>query len=103
MNNEYGLDFMRGLQGQYTQPNNNSGLWNSFTNGMSNSFNTDALGTLGGIGDLAGGLFSMYQGNNIMGMYEDQLDISKDKWATSKAELEHLKNTRSRLTSQYNR
>ena len=56
---------------------------------------------LGGFSNLAGGLYSMYQGNKMMGMYEDQLDMEKEKWGISKDELNKLNNTKARLNAQY--
>ena len=58
-------------------------------------------GLLGGAADIGTGLFSIWGGNKLLGMYEDQLDMNKDKWAQSKQELEHLRKTRSRLNASY--
>ncbi len=77
------------------------GLFNDFTSGLGKSFNTDFMGTLGGVGDIATGLYGMYQGNQVLGMYEDQLDINKDKWKEAKGELAHKRGTRSHLTASY--
>jgi len=53
-----------------------------------------------GIG-MASSLGQLYVGLKSLGIAEDELDIKKDQWAMSKAELQHMQETRKRLTSSY--
>ncbi len=86
--------------GNFGQSSSNS-LWDSFNKGMGNSFDTDFMGTMGGAANIATGLYGMYQGNKMMGMYEDNLDMAKEQWGEKKAELAHLRDTRKRITNSY--
>ncbi len=88
----------------YNQPSTTGGLFDYFQGDdfakMGESFGSFGQG-LGGVASLAGGLYSMYQGNQMLGMYEDQLDIQKEKWAETKTELAHNKQTRANASNAY--
>lgn len=72
-----------------------------FGNLMGATGANQTLGTIGGLGNIASGLYNMYAGNKMLDMYEDQLDISKDKWKQNKQELQHLRGTRDRIGQSY--
>ena len=60
-----------------------------------------SVGTLGKIGTLGASLGGIYVGLKSLGIAEDELDIKKDQWAMSKAEMQHMQATRKRLTASY--
>jgi hypothetical protein len=48
-----------------------------------------------------GSLASIYSGFQMLDMYGDQLDIAKDQWATTKEELNRVRNVRNKLNESY--
>jgi len=59
---------------------------------------------LGSFGKLTSGLASLgsiYIGLKSLGIAEEELAIKQDQWKMSKAELEHMQNTRRKLTASY--
>ena len=61
------------------------------------NFNSLLGGALG-LGQL---LMGWSQWGDMKDIMEDQLGIQKDRWATTKEELQHLRDTRKRLGSEY--
>lgn len=73
------------------------------TSWMGDSFSNlnNTLGTLGKIGGGISSLAGIYSGFKMMGMAEDELDIKKDQWKMAKEELQHMQESRKRITAGY--
>ncbi len=79
--------------------NSNEGLLNDFMGG--NGFG-DMMGVGKGLWNMYSGYKSLGQQDDMMDMYQQQVDISQDKWNMTKAELNRLKGVRNNLTYGYN-
>jgi hypothetical protein len=69
-----------------------------------NSFWGRNADTFSGIANVAQGLGSLaniYSGFKMLDMYEDQLDMAKQQWATTQQELARIKKVRDTLNSSY--
>lgn len=61
----------------------------------------NSLGTIGKIGGGISSLAGIYSGFKMLGMAEDELDIKKDQWSMAKEELQHMQESRKRITAGY--
>jgi hypothetical protein len=69
-----------------------------------NSFwgrNADTFSGLANIGQGIGSLANIYQGMQMMDMYEEQLGMAKEKWAITKDELNRIRKTRDKINTSY--
>lgn len=95
--------------GNYNPPTSQDFASTAFTDtGTTGGFFGDSFkdlnSTLGTAGKLLGGFSSLAQiglGFKALGMADDELDIKKDQWKESKAELNHLRATRKRISDSY--
>lgn len=73
------------------------------TSWMGDSFSNlnNSLGTLGKISGGISSLAGIYSGFKMLGMAEDELDIKKDQWNMAKQELQHMQESRKRITAGY--
>ena len=59
------------------------------------------LGTFGKIGGAAASLGQIYVGLKSLDIANQELAIKKDQWDMSKKELQHMQDTRKKLTASY--
>jgi hypothetical protein len=75
-----------------------TGLWDSLTSSLqSPGFYQGAGQFMGGLGSLG----NMALGFKGLGLLEDQLDLQRNQWNESKAELDTMRQARNKLNTQY--
>ena len=90
--NEYDMSMKDGTLGM--------GLDNSTGGLFSNLSNT--IGTVGGLSNIATGLYSMYAGNKMLKLYEHQSDVADERLAMTKTELAHKQKVRAYNSKNWN-
>ena len=77
--------------------NESTGLMDYFG---SDSFSNFGKG-LGAIGSLGTGLYGMYQGNKMLDLYGEQMDMANEQWGLQKEELARLQTSRDLVSADW--